>query len=166
MSPILETSMCNIKTECNEIHEKPKFTLSKEDGMQKLQIVFPEESEELSNIYQSDEYDCSVPDLAVSVDVELLYHAIKILAENPNKLHHLAIHCDVCSEGFEGKLRYERLVLTTYTSSMTFFLEFFNDWTGTLYEMDLTGQFKEFIGYTFPVTELLSKLKKLLDQDD
>jgi hypothetical protein len=42
---------------------------------------------------------------------------------------------------------------------MTFFLEFFNDWTGTLYEMDLTGQFKEFIGYTFPVTEPLSKLK-------
>ena len=38
--------MCNIKTESNEIPEKPKFTLSKEDGMQKLQIVFPEESEE------------------------------------------------------------------------------------------------------------------------
>lgn len=132
---------------------------SKEDVMQKLQIVFSEESEELFNIYQSDEYDYSVPDLEVSVDVELLYHAIKILAENPNKLHHLAIHCDVCSEGFEGKLRYERLVLTPYTSSMTFFLEFFNDWTGTLYEMDLTGQFKEFIGYTFPVTEPLSKLK-------
>jgi hypothetical protein len=109
--------------------------------------------------HRSDEYDYSVPDLAVSVDVELLYQAIKILAENPNKLHHLAIHCDVCSEGFEGKLRYERLVLTPYTSSMTFFLEFFNDWTGTLYEMDLTGQFKEFIGYTFPVTEPLSKLK-------
>ena len=81
--------MCNIKTESNVIPEKPKFTLSKKDGMQKLQIVFPEESEELFNIHQSDEYDYSVPDLAVSVDVELLYHAIKILAENPNKLHHL-----------------------------------------------------------------------------
>lgn len=158
--------MCNIKTESNEIPEKPKFTLSKEDGMQKLQIVFPEESEELFNIHQSDEYDYSVPDLEVSVDVELLYHAIKILAENPNKLHHLAIHCYAGSEGFEGKLRCERLVLTPYSSSMTFFLEFFNDWTGTLYEMDLTGQFKEFIGYTFPVTEPMSKLKKLLDQDD
>lgn len=72
----------------------------------------------------------------------------------------------MCSEGLEGKLRYERLVLTPYTSFMTFYLEFFNDWTGTLYEMDLTGQFNEFIGYTFPVTEPLSKLKKLLDQDD
>ena len=46
---------------------------------------------------------------------------------------------------------------------MTFYLEFFNDWTGTLYEMDLTGKFNEFIGDTFPVTEPLSKLKKLLD---
>lgn len=44
--------MCNIKTESNAIPEKPKFTLSKEDGVQKLQIVFPEESEELSNIYR------------------------------------------------------------------------------------------------------------------
>jgi len=52
--------MCNIKTESNEIPEKLKFTLSKEDGMQKLQIVFSEESEELFNIYQSDEYDYSV----------------------------------------------------------------------------------------------------------
>ena len=49
--------MCNIKTESNEIPEKPKFTLSKEDGVQKLQIVFPEESEELLEIHQSDEYD-------------------------------------------------------------------------------------------------------------
>lgn len=49
---------------------------------------------------------------------------------------------------------------------MTFFLEFFNDWIGTLYEMDLTEQFNEYIGYTFPITEPLSKLKKILDQDD
>lgn len=158
--------MCNIKTESNVIPEKPRFTLSKEDGVQKLQIVFPEGSEELFYIHQSDEYDYSVPDLAVGVDLELLYYALKILVENPNKLHHLAIHCEVCSEGFEGKLRYERLVLTPYTSSMTFYLEFFNDWTSTLYEMDLTEQFNEFIGYTFPVTEPLSKLKKLIDQDD
>lgn len=63
--------MCNIKAESNVIPEKPKFTLSKEDGVQKLQIVFPEESEELLEIHQSDEYDYSVPDLEVSVDVEL-----------------------------------------------------------------------------------------------
>ena len=166
MSPTLETSMCNIKTESNIIPEKPKFTLSKGDGVQKLQIVFPEESEELLEIHQSNEYDYSVPDLSVGVDVESLYNAVKILAENPNKLHHLAIHCYAGSEGFEGKLRYERLVLTPYSSFMTFYLEFFNDWTGTLYEMDLTGQFNEFIGDTFPVTEPLSKLKKLLDQDN
>ena len=113
--------MCNIKTESNKIPEKPKFTLSKEDGVQKLQIVFQEESEELFNIHQSNEYDYSVPDLEVSVDVELLYHAIKILAENPNKLHHLAIHCDVCSEGFEGKLRYERLVFNALYVVYDFF---------------------------------------------
>lgn len=154
--------MCNIKTESNEIPEKPKFTLSKEDGMQKLQIVFPEESEELFNIHQSDEYDYSVPDLEVSVDVELLYHAIKILAENPNKLHHLAIHCDVCSEGFEGKLRYERLVLTPYTSSMTFFLEFFNDWTGTLYELDLSPFLDNFFGECDPESKLEACLRQHL----
>ena len=97
--------MCNIKTESNEIPENQNSHFPKKMGC-KIADSFPEESEELFNIHQSDEYDYSVPDLEVSVDVELLYHAIKILAENPNKLHHLAIHCDVCSEGFEGKLRY------------------------------------------------------------
>ena len=97
-----------------------------------------------------------------SVDVELLYHAIKILAENPNKLHHLAIHCDVCSEGFEGKLRYERLVLTPYTSSMTFFLEFFNDWTGTLYELDLSPFLDDFFGECDPESKLEACLRQHL----
>mgnify|MGYP000907244203 CR=1 FL=1 len=78
------------------------------------------------------------------------------------KLHHLAKHCDVCSEGFEGKLRYERLVLTPYTSSMTFFLEFFNDWTGTLYELDLSPFLDDFFGECDPESKLEACLRQHL----
>ena len=53
-------------------------------------------------------------------------------------LHYIAAKCEVDSEGYEGKMRYAKLIVTPFPfGSSTYFLEFFNDWTDTLYELDL-----------------------------
>lgn len=134
--------------------ECPKFAIVEENGRPELRIAFPKDSEKLADIYQSDEYDYTVPDLKVGIDVESLYTALRLLEENPGKLHHIAAKCWGDSEGYEGKMRFERLVVTPYSCSTTYFLEFFNDWTDTLYELDLSAQMYEFFGSEPPLDRL------------
>ena len=140
--------------------ECPKFAIVEENGRPELRIAFPKDSEKLADIYQSDEYDYTVPDLKVSIDVESLYTALRLLEENPGKLHHIAAKCWGDSEGYEGKMRFERLVVTPYSRSTTYFFEFFNDWSGTLYELDLSEPLREFFGNKTPLEILNSLLVK------
>lgn len=74
---------------------------------------------------------------------------------NPDTLHHIAAKCEVDSEGYEGKMRYARLIVTPFPfGRLTYFLEFFNDWTDTLYELDLSAQMYEFFGSEPPLDRL------------
>lgn len=146
-----ESNDAQIGVEC------PKFEVVEENGRPELRIAFPKDSKKLADIYQSDDYDYTVPDLKVGIDVESLYTAVRLLEENPGKLHHIAAKCWGDSEGYEGKMRFERLVVTPYSRSTTYFMEFFNDWSGTLYELDLSEPLREFFGKT-----PLEKLKSLL----
>lgn len=146
---------------CAQIGDEcPKFAIVDENGKHKLRIAFPKDSDELLNICQSDEYDYTVPDLEADIDVESLYTALRLLEENPGKLHHVAAKCWADSEGYEGKMRFERLVVTPYSCGPTYFLEFFNDWTGTLYELDLSVPLLEFFGGETPLEKLKSVLKE------
>ena len=75
------------------------------------------------------------------IDVKSLFTAVRLLGGNPDTLHHIAAKCEVDSEGYEGKMRYARLIVTPFPFGRpTYFLEFFNDWTDTLYELDLSAQ--------------------------
>ena len=141
--------MSNIPTEANmpkTDHPNRIFLVEEKGGKTWLTIFFPEGCEELACIHQSDEYDYTVPDLDVCIDVKSLFTAVRLLGENPDTLH---------SEGYEGKMRYARLIVTPFPfGSPTYFLEFFNDWTDTLYELDLSAQMYEFFGSETPLDRL------------
>ncbi|HFA6057447.1 hypothetical protein [Neisseria gonorrhoeae] len=137
-----------------------RFILKQENGKRFLYLNLPEGSDELNTIWQTDEYDFTVSDLEVSIDVESLHTAVRLLNENQGILHGISTKCSAYSFGFEGKLRYERLDVKPFPiKSFSYYLEFYNDWTGTLYELDLSAFLDEFFGECDPESKLDACLK-------
>ena len=98
-----------IDKEVTQASCEARFILKQENGKRILYLNLPDGSDELNTIWQTDEYDFTVSDLEVSIDVESLYTAVRLLNENPGILHSISAKCSADSFGFEGKLRYERL---------------------------------------------------------
>ncbi|EMT2167025.1 hypothetical protein QLJ91_002190, partial [Neisseria gonorrhoeae] len=76
-----------------------RFILKQENGKRFLYLNLPEGSDELNTIWQTDEYDFTVPDLEVSIDVESLYTAVRLLNENQGILHGISTKCSAYSFG-------------------------------------------------------------------
>ncbi|MGN6887960.1 hypothetical protein ACTHS1_11735, partial [Neisseria sp. P0014.S008] len=73
--------------------------LKQENGKRILYLNLPDGSNELKTIWQTDEYDFTVPDLEVSIDVESLYTAVRLLNENQGILHSISAKCSADSFG-------------------------------------------------------------------
>lgn len=152
-----------IDKEVTQASCEARFILKQENGKRILYLNLPDGSDELNTIWQTDEYDFTVPDLVVSIDVESLYTAVRLLNENLGILHSISAKCGADSFGFEGKLRYERLDVKPFPiNSFSYYLEFYNDWTGTLYELDLSPFLDDFFGECDPESKLQACLRQHL----
>ena len=70
-----------IDKEVTQASCEARFILKQENGKRILYLNLPDGSDELNTIWQTDEYDFTVPDLEVSIDVESLYTALDFLTK-------------------------------------------------------------------------------------
>ncbi|HFC8839104.1 TPA: hypothetical protein ACFU2Q_001908 [Neisseria subflava] len=153
----------HIDKESTQPVSESRIILKEVNGRHILHLNLPKDSEALATIWQTDEYDFTVPDLEVNIDVESLHTAVRLLNEYAGVLHSISAKCSADSCGFEGKLRYARLDVKPFPiDSFSYYLKFYNDWSGTLYELDLTLLLKEYFGECSPE----SKLKASLNQQE
>lgn len=143
--------------------EKPKFECLGHQLEAVLQLILPPECDDLSFVSCSDKYDVSVPDLQIVLYLPSLITALKVAQEHADSLHHVAAKCRVDSENYEGKIRMECVKIYAHKFnakwSYSFFLNFSNDWTGSVYFFDLSTYLHDFLnGYD----NIIEKLEKLL----
>ena len=139
-----------------------KFERIEHSGQPALQLVLPPECNDLENVSCSDEYDLAVPDLRVILYLPSLITALKVLHQHPDALHHAGAKCWVDSDGYEGKIRLEFVKVYAHAFSgnwnHSFFLNFSNDWTGSVYFLDLRVYLHNLLG---GYDDIVAKLEKL-----
>ncbi|UOO85694.1 hypothetical protein [Neisseria arctica] len=127
-----------------------------------LQLVLPPECDDLDMVSCNNEYDFTVPDLEITLCLPSLITALNVLHQYPDVLHHVSSKCSVSSKGFEGKISCEYLQI--YANNFqgcwyySFFLNFSNDWSSSVYFFDLSIYLFDFLkGYD----DIVSKLEQL-----
>lgn len=84
------------------------------------------------------EYDLPVPDAAIEIDAERLMLALSVLSRYADVLGSVAIPILIDSQGFGGKIRQDKLEISSARHSNDFWTTawFINDWTGSWYSFD------------------------------
>lgn len=142
--------------------QSTRFEVIKQHGHHYLRLSLPEGSPVLDDICCNDDYDYEVPDAVIDINLDKLISALEIMMLNQDVFRHVGIEAGVESEGYEGKLRQEYLKL--YANRVinnwhfSFFLEFCNEGTGSVYFIDLTIFFSNTLGTFDNIVDALKQL--------
>lgn len=143
-----------------------RFEVISQHGHHYLHLSLPKGSPHLEDISCNDEYDFEVPDAAIDINLDKLILALDIMMHHPDIFRHVGIETSVDSECYEGKLRQEYLKVYAHSAlgnwHFSFFLEFINEWSGSVYFMDLTSFFSATLG-TFD--NITARLKQLIVEE-
>ncbi len=141
----------------------PKFERVEHNGQPALQLVLPPKCDDLDMISCNNEYDLEVSNLRVILFLPSLVTALKVLHEYPNALHHVGAKCWVDSDGYDGKIGAEGVKVYAFSYkgywNHSFCLSFINEWTGSMYFLDLSIYMYDFLG---GYDDIVAKLERLL----
>lgn len=142
-----------------------KMVLEERNNIRELVLRLPEGSEEVGEISQDDEYDYRIHDLEVRINIPSLICGAKVMQEYRDRLKQVSTLCWADSESYEGKLRYEKVNVSYWNSGeFCFYLEIFNEYTGTGYELNLTTYIYDCLNLV-EADNFIEKLELLLTQE-
>ena len=142
--------------------QSTRFEVIKQYGHHYLRLSLPEGSPVLDDISCNDDYDYEVPDAVIDINLDKLISGLEIMMLNQDVFRHVGIEAGVESAGYEGKLRQEYLKLyanrVVSNWHFSFFLEFCNEGTGSVYFIDLTIFFRNTLGTFDNIVDALRQL--------
>lgn len=104
-----------------------------------LRLDIPEKHDDNECIFWcSDEDGLSVPDASIEIDAERLMLALAVRTRYADVLGSVSIPILICSDGYAGKIRQDKLEIHTISHVGGFWTTawFVNDWSGSWYSFD------------------------------
>ena len=103
-----------------------------------LLLQLTQENQDDWAFYCNNEDDLPVPDAEITVGIRELSDALEIYRRHQSVFKNVCIDIGICSEGYEGKLRFEELKINMLSPLQSFYtgIYFVNDWSGSQYWLD------------------------------
>ena len=141
---------------------QPRFEVIGQHGHHSLRLSLPPGSSALNDISCNNEYGFDVPDAVIDINLDKLMKGLAIMMQHPDVFRHVGIEASVQSAGYEGKLRQEYLkVYANYVVGnwhFSFFLKFCNEWSESVYFMDMADYVKALLGSFDDIVDALRQL--------